>query len=211
MSSNPKAKESALVSARIRAKAWYAANKEAKKEYDREYRCKNREKINSYAAKWRKKNYDTQIAKERIRNAASPQYAVMKAKWRKENVEKLRVYEENRAKTVERRALTKACSAAWRKANPEVARNHVRNRRAKLRDGGVLSKDIEKTLMAAQDGKCAICRRCILEKFHLDHIIPVARGGRNEDDNAQLLCPPCNQSKGAKLPYEFKGRQHVDL
>ena len=37
----------------------------------------------------------------------------------------------------------------------------------------------------------------------MDHILPVAKGGTNDDDNAQLLCAPCNQSKGAKTMAEW--------
>jgi len=32
----------------------------------------------------------------------------------------------------------------------------------------------------------------------VDHIVPRARGGQNEPTNLQLLCEPCNASKGAK-------------
>ena len=32
----------------------------------------------------------------------------------------------------------------------------------------------------------------------VDHIVPRARGGQNERTNLQLLCEPCNASKGAK-------------
>ena len=188
---------------RLRSKAWYAENKEAKKAYDREYRQKNRAKITAYAAEWRIENHEQQLAVEKKRRDENPGIAAKHAKWRADNAEKLKAYEAARRQTAKRKLATKAASMAWKKAHPDERRNHVRNRRAKLRDGGVLSKDIEKTLMAAQDGLCAICQCCITFKFNLDHIIPVARGGLNEDENVQLLCPPCNQSKGAKLPHEF--------
>lgn len=188
---------------RLRAKAWYAENREAKKAYDREYRKKNRAKINAYMAEWRSANHEQQLALEKKRREENPRYAENKAKWRAENADRLKAYEAERRKTEKRKLATKAASEAWKKAHPEVRRNHVRNRRAKLRDGGMLSKGIEKTLMAAQGGLCAVCRCCIAIKFQLDHIVPVARGGRNEDDNVQLLCPPCNQSKGARPMDEF--------
>ena len=40
---------------------------------------------------------------------------------------------------------------------------------------------------------------------HIDHILPLSRGGENVDDNAQLLCPYCNLSKGSKTMEEWKG------
>jgi len=34
--------------------------------------------------------------------------------------------------------------------------------------------------------------------LEFDHIVPLAAGGPNVADNLQLLCRPCNRSKGAK-------------
>jgi len=34
----------------------------------------------------------------------------------------------------------------------------------------------------------------------LDHIVPVALGGRDERSNYQWLCRTCNRRKGAKMP-----------
>lgn len=39
-----------------------------------------------------------------------------------------------------------------------------------------------------------------------DHVIPVSRGGGNEEDNLVTSCQPCNSSKGAKLLSEWEGR-----
>jgi 5-methylcytosine-specific restriction endonuclease McrA len=39
--------------------------------------------------------------------------------------------------------------------------------------------------------------------YHLDHIIPLARGGKNEDRNMQVTCPTCNRQKHSKDPIEF--------
>jgi len=44
---------------------------------------------------------------------------------------------------------------------------------------------------------CANCG-CTDRALHLDHIIPLARGGENNASNFQCLCDKCNMSKGAK-------------
>ena len=38
---------------------------------------------------------------------------------------------------------------------------------------------------------------------HLDHIMPLALGGSNTDDNIQLLRARCNLQKRAKHPVDF--------
>lgn len=51
-----------------------------------------------------------------------------------------------------------------------------------------------------QSGLCAICgKHFALPEMQGDHIIPWSRGGKTLPDNLQLLCPLCNQQKGASL------------
>lgn len=49
-----------------------------------------------------------------------------------------------------------------------------------------------------QNGRCACCA-IKLESHEVDHIVPFAYGGGNERANLQLLCRPCNRSKGASV------------
>lgn len=45
------------------------------------------------------------------------------------------------------------------------------------------------------------CRNCAsAEDLEVDHIKPVAKGGRDDEANLQVLCGPCNRRKGAKWP-----------
>lgn len=48
-----------------------------------------------------------------------------------------------------------------------------------------------------------VCQRCgqILERtaLEVDHIVPIALGGDDEDDNLQTLCVRCNRRKGARF------------
>jgi 5-methylcytosine-specific restriction endonuclease McrA len=46
-------------------------------------------------------------------------------------------------------------------------------------------------------GMCGICKDFIVGKFHVDHVIPLSRGGEHSYANAQLAHPTCNLEKWA--------------
>ena len=55
-------------------------------------------------------------------------------------------------------------------------------------------------VLKAANGVCGICQQPIgMSVVHIDHIIPLARGGSHTQDNLQLAHAHCNISKGAKL------------
>jgi len=58
------------------------------------------------------------------------------------------------------------------------------------------------------------CKHCTAEKgpFHIDHVIPLAKGGIECVTNLQILCAKCNLKKNANLEpariyIEFDGRE----
>lgn len=91
----------------------------------------------------------------------------------------------------------------WQRANPEKVREYrIKNRAMRRNAQGLVSQGFIGFLMRQQAGKCVYCRAALRE-YHVDHIIPVSLGGKTEDENLQLLCPPCNRAKGNKLPSVF--------
>lgn len=153
-----------------------------------EYRANNPGKVKATAAKWRAANKEA----HRIANA----------KWRAGNRGRAReIAAKSRAKNIEN---VRAGKARYRAANPEAARINNQNRRARKHEvGGNLSKDITERLYKLQRGKCACCKQTLGTDFHRDHIMPLALGGTNTDDNIQLLTTTCNLRKNAKHPIEF--------
>jgi 5-methylcytosine-specific restriction endonuclease McrA len=49
-------------------------------------------------------------------------------------------------------------------------------------------------------GRCGICCEFIEGDFHVDHVIPLARGGQHGYVNVQPAHPRCNLVKGAHVP-----------
>lgn len=71
-----------------------------------------------------------------------------------------------------------------------------------------ISKTKRKRIFKKCNDKCVYCgKRLTLGTFDacIDHIIPIAKGGNNEDDNLVVACRKCNSSKGTKLLSEWEG------
>lgn len=63
---------------------------------------------------------------------------------------------------------------------------------------GHISAATVRALFRRQRGCCACCGRSLYPAYHVDHVVPIARGGGNDASNLQLLCPRDNLRKGAK-------------
>lgn len=198
--------------------AWAAANPGKKAATKRAWRAANREKVNAESAAYRAANPEKVRSAEIARYRNNPEFEKARvAAYRAANKEKVKSYAAAyRAMypekvmafvTAYRKANPDKCraaTAAWRAANPEASRLSVQNRRArKTRNGGRLSKGLAKRLYALQKGMCPCCKQPLGDDYHLDHIVPLALGGPNTDDNIQLLRAICNQQKHAKHPIDF--------
>ena len=137
---------------------------------------------------WRAANYDKVRATVYAWNAANHDRVKENATaWQSANPEKI-----------------KALATKWHAANPDAARIYAHNRRAlKNQCGGKLSHNIREKLFKLQKGKCACCKKPLGDDCHLDHIVPLSKGGSNTDDNIQLLTQRCNNQKHAKDPIDF--------
>jgi len=58
-------------------------------------------------------------------------------------------------------------------------------------------------MVCEQDARCIYCKELLPERFHIDHKMPVIRGGTNDRMNLQLLCGPCNSKKHTKTHEEY--------
>jgi 5-methylcytosine-specific restriction endonuclease McrA len=85
----------------------------------------------------------------------------------------------------------------------ERAQSHLRRRSKIFNIEGFSSKDDILKIFNLQKGKCAYCKKKITFSYHVDHIIPVSKGGSNWPKNLQLTCRSCNLRKGAKDPIVF--------
>jgi len=82
-----------------------------------------------------------------------------------------------------------------------VASEHNRRARKLSTGGSYTSQEIE-AQYKRQKSKCYYCHKKMI-KSHIEHVVPVTRGGSNDISNIVLACPTCNRSKGAKLLHEW--------
>jgi len=90
---------------------------------------------------------------------------------------------------------------AYRKKYPNKVKEFAHTRKG--RKFGRLPNGTVKKIGDNQKWKCIVCKCNIKDKYHMDHIQPLAKGGLHTPDNIQLLCPSCNVRKSAKDPLQF--------
>lgn len=111
-------------------------------------------------------------------------------------------HREKRAKyTSDWHKKNKEHAQQYRTQNLEKYRMHAQNRRARIHDsGGFFTLKQIHALRVLQKDKCVNCKKSIKTNMHIDHIMPIAKGGSNDIKNIQLLCPKCNFKKNDTDP-----------
>lgn len=135
--------------------------------------------------------------------------ASYKAQWYQEN--RLRLSAAQAAWSAAHPEEMRAYRRRWQKANPGNGRKTSAAYLARKMgaDTRMISDRDLARLTGRHQGLCAYCLE--LPWKHLDHVIPLSRGGRHAIGNLLPACQPCNQSKGPKLLAEWKMDQKTRL
>lgn len=109
-----------------------------------------------------------------------------------------------RARAIRNKERRSAANRKWASSNIESVRANTNRRRARriAAEGHYTAADVER-LYKAQKGKCYYCGVKVGKTYHVDHVIPLSRGGSNWPENLVIACPPCNTSKNDRLPHEW--------
>jgi 5-methylcytosine-specific restriction endonuclease McrA len=172
-----------------RMRAWADENREKVREKGRAYASANREQ----RAAWKAAN------RERV-NAAERDA-------RQRNPEAYKAIHDRYAATDKGRAGSSRRSTKWQAENRDAVRVIVHRRRAREKnaEGAHTAEDI-KRIGDAQSWKCHWCKKPTRRCYHVDHIVPLAKGGSNWPSNLAIACPACNQRKHASDPIAFAQR-----
>jgi 5-methylcytosine-specific restriction endonuclease McrA len=92
----------------------------------------------------------------------------------------------------------------YRRENPIKTAAQGRTKRARRRNapGKHTGADVI-AIGNHQKWRCAWCRKACRDAYHVDHVVPLAKGGSNWPDNLAISCPTCNMRKKDKLPHEW--------
>jgi 5-methylcytosine-specific restriction endonuclease McrA len=177
------------------------ANPEKAAARKRLWRQNNRERSNAYFRQWRQDNLERSTELKRDWRAKNRGYG---SQWCRDNPDKV-------AKSVaKRKEKAAARQREWRRANRAKCQAYSLNYLARLKNapGYFNEADIE-AILEKQQYRCAAphCQTDILRSFHIDHIMPLSRGGSNWPDNLQALCKPCNSQKRDSTMEEWLERR----
>lgn len=99
----------------------------------------------------------------------------------------------------------KESAKLWQENNKEKVKSYKTSNKLKRKDkikNGDSSKVIYSWLESVSK-TCAYCGRCCVNNYHIDHIMPLSRGGLHVVSNLAISCPTCNMQKSSKTPEEY--------
>jgi 5-methylcytosine-specific restriction endonuclease McrA len=153
-------------------------------EQGKDYYRRNRERLLAAEKARYQKNKERLIEYRKAYNARNVDaIAEYQRQWQKDNRDRCR-----------------ASTAKWDKANPGNRRAIEARYRGRRQRQHV--ENVDPLLVLANYHECCgICGDILpVDEFHLDHIVPLSKGGRHLLKNLQPACPPCNLSKGDRWP-----------
>lgn len=177
-------------------------NLERSREKQRAWRAAHREEYNAYFRRW---NVEHRAQKNRNSRASHARRTPERVA---AELERLRLYR------IAKREHRLAYDKLYRQQNIDRVRlrkrlaQNVRKHRLRLA-GPLPGPEAIQSLYASQGGQCAYCR-VSLTSYHIDHIIPVSRGGTHALANLCCACPPCNSQKNALTGDEYRARMVVN-
>jgi len=91
-----------------------------------------------------------------------------------------------------------------------VSANSAHKRRAVVKSGSVSTKELQQ--LVDNNIYCFYCGCEVTDdNRHIDHFIPLCKGGLHDIQNLVVACATCNMKKGDKMPEEFMARQLENL
>lgn len=166
--------------------------------------------VKAYKAAYYRENSDRVKARVSEYRAANPEKRTeIRRRWLANNEEKnrqyqrewMRQYRADNPLSHRRWKKNPVDLRQWRANNPEKV--ILQKQRRRIRELGTESYQIRSTDIAR-----LLRRSCIYcdskSNIQIDHVVPLAKGGRHSIGNLAPACKPCNVRKSAKFLTEWK-------
>lgn len=185
---------------------WCTQCKACKNAYCAQYREEHREMLAGKQREYHWRNRDERLKRKRAYHAANRETENARRRRLRQQNQKRRqayqrqYYQQNREYYMEYRRQ-------WAKHNPDRLRIYNNRRRARLlaAEGSHTAEDIQR-IGNSQGWRCWYCQEDCRDNYHVEHRVPLSRGGSNDPSNIVISCPTCNLSKRDKLPHEWCDR-----
>jgi hypothetical protein len=187
-----------------RSSEWYKSHTDIARKRNSEWHKNHPERMNELRKKWRDSNSEKSAESTRKwQSSHKEQYKETGKRWKADNRE--RVNKRRREIYASDPERFRKTSLDWARRNPHkvIERKSLRRSRKIAAFVSPVTYQHFLLLMEAQNGCCRYCGIELDNKKHLDHRIPLARGGAHEPSNVCWSCPKCNQSKGARTEKEY--------
>ena len=174
--------------------------------YQKKWKLENPEKVKAEKRKYRAEHKEETAEYNKKYQAENPGYW---EKYRIENKDKLKARNPEKSREYRRKWTKKnpGYGKKWRDENPGYGKKwrdenpgKMREKYLKRRDCGSAKKGVIDSVITENILKygiitCEQCKESCEDNYHIDHIIPISRGGSSDYDNLQILCAKHNMEK----------------
>lgn len=185
-SSNKSRKDGLSCRCKVCVNQHYLKNKEKIAEYKKQYRKDNAEFLKESKSKYYYENKEKINAKNKINwHTNKDKYLEQHREYYKLNKESIQSKNKEYRKT---------------EIGKKVFKQARIKRKALIRKAKIGNINIDKLL---ENKNCYWCGVDTIDNYHIDHYVPISKGGTHSQDNLVLSCPSCNLKKGSKDPLLF--------
>jgi 5-methylcytosine-specific restriction endonuclease McrA len=171
----------------------FEVNKERIQEQRRRFREANRDALREQYKKFRAGHQERKNEQNKRSYASHKDRAIKyMEQYRKNNRETLNENKRQYYKTEQGKMVARAA--------------HSKRKSLKINAIGTHTAQDIAVQFEKQHGQCHWCKKKFISgknAYHVDHVIPLSRGGSNDPSNLVLACPTCNLSKNNRLPHEW--------
>lgn len=170
------------------SKKYKELNKEKTIQQQKDYRIKNKDRLSSYIKNYNIKNKD--------------RLSEVKRKYYDKNIDIISQYNYDYYKK-NKEDIIKKVILYTKTEKGIISKKNTSNKRRLIKKNGNIDT-VALLEMKNKSNNCYWCDCKILNNnYHLDHYIPLSKGGSHTIDNIVISCPSCNLRKSNKDPYQF--------